>query len=227
MTSVKSALRKDVIEVGQHFYIRASSSLADDRTRVLLNGDTFAVFDRSGDIQPVGFGQQGIFHKETRHLSRLEMHFCGERPLLLSSTVREDNVLFGVDLTNPDLVMSSGQVLPRGTLHIFRAKFLTERIAYDQITLHNYGEVTIEGDLSFDFEADFADIFEVRGEKRARRGEVLPEFVERGTVTLEYQGLDHIRRFTRVESTQAGSSAHQGGIRVPIHLEPQSETTFS
>ena len=46
MTSLKSALSKDVIEVGQQFYIRASSSLADDRTRVLLNGDTFAVFDR-------------------------------------------------------------------------------------------------------------------------------------------------------------------------------------
>ena len=65
MTTLKSSLSKDVIEVGQQFYIRASSSLADDRTRVLLNGDTFAVFDRGGDIQPVGFGQQGIFHKET------------------------------------------------------------------------------------------------------------------------------------------------------------------
>src|SRR5215475_12936328 len=118
MPQLKSSLGKDVIEVGQQFYIRASSSLADDRTRVLLNGDTFAVFDRSGDVQPVGFGQQGIFHKETRHLSRLETHFCGERPLLLSSTIREDNVLFGVDLTNPDVDLESGVLLQRGTVHI-------------------------------------------------------------------------------------------------------------
>src|SRR4051794_11661138 len=227
MAQLKSALSKDVIEVGQHFYIRASSSLADDRTRVLLNGDTFAVFDRGGDVQPVGFGQQGIFHNETRHLSRLEMRFCGERPLLLSSAVREDNVLFAVDLTNPDLVMPSGEALPRGTLHIFRAKFLTERIAYDQITLHNYGDVRIEGDLSFQFEADFADIFEVRGEKRTRRGETLPDVVERGTVTLEYQGLDHIRRITRVECSHADCSAHEGGMTFPIHLDPQSETTLT
>jgi glycogen debranching enzyme len=226
MTQVKNAPGKDVIEVGQHFYIRASSSLADDRTRVLLNGDTFAVFDRGGDIQPVGFGQQGIFHKETRHLSRMEMHFSGERPLLLSSTIREDNVLFAVDLTNPDLVMPNGDVLPRGTLHIYRTKFLTERIAYDQITLHNYGEVTVAGGLSFDFEADFADIFEVRGEKRARRGETLPEVVERGSVSLEYQGLDHIRRVTRVECSAVSCSTHEGGITVPIHLEPQSETSL-
>src|SRR3954452_11746335 len=108
MAQLKRALSKDVIEVGQHFYIRASSSLADDRTRVLLHGDTFAVFDRGGDVQPVGFGQQGIFHKETRHLSRLELHICGTRPLLLSSSIREDNLLFAVDMTNPDLELPCG-----------------------------------------------------------------------------------------------------------------------
>src|ERR1700747_2587095 len=111
--SVQKEQHRDVIEVGQQFYIRASSSLADDRTRVLLNGDTFAVFDRNGDIQPVGFGQQGLFYKETRHVSRLEMHFAGGRPLLFSSTIREDNVLFAVDLPNPDLVMPSGEPLAR------------------------------------------------------------------------------------------------------------------
>jgi glycogen debranching enzyme len=221
------SLSKDVIEVGQQFYIRASSSLADDRTAVLLNGDTFAVFDRSGDILSIGFGQQGIFHKESRHLSRLQMRLCGERPLLLNSTIREDNVLLAVDLTNPDLVMPSGETLPRGTLHIYRRKFLTEWIAYDQITLHNYGEVTVEGDLSFDFEADFADIFEVRGEKRPRRGEVLPNVVEPAGVSLEYQGLDHVRRVTRVECWSAGCVAHEGGVTVPVHLEPQGEVAFT
>jgi hypothetical protein len=109
MPLLKNPLNKDVIEVGQQFYISANSSLADDRTRVLLHGDTFAVFDRSGDIQPVGTGQQGIFHLETRHISRLELKLCGVRPLLLSSTIREDNVLFAVDLTNPDIHLASGK----------------------------------------------------------------------------------------------------------------------
>lgn len=227
MTAVKNALRKDVIEVGQQFYIRASSSLADDRTRVLLNGDTFAVFDRSGDIQPIGFGQQGIFHKETRHLSRLEMRLNGERPLLLSSTIREDNVLFAVDLTNPDLPMSTGATLPRGTLHIYRTKFLTEGVAYDQITLHNYWDQPVEVELSFEFEADFADIFEVRGERRPRRGEIQPEHVGRASITLEYQGLDQIHRSTRVECSVADCNIHDSVIAVPVRLEPQAEYNFT
>ena len=227
LPTVQREQKRDVIEVGQQFYIRASSALADDRTRVLLNGDTFAVFDRSGDIQPVGFGQQGIFHNETRHLSRLEMRLCGYRPLLLSSTVREDNVLFAVDLTNPDIRFDSGVDLPRGTVHIYRTKFLTELVCYDQITINNYGEMAVDVEISFEFEADFADIFEVRGEKRKRRGEKLPEEHGRSSVTLAYEGLDHIRRSTRVECSIGQCTSQEGGITVPLHIEARGEVSFT
>jgi glycogen debranching enzyme len=225
--SVQREHDRDVIEVGQQFYIRASSALADDRTRVLLDGDTFAIFDRSGDIQPVGFGQQGIFHNETRHLSRLELRFCGARPLLLSSTIREDNVLFAVDLTNPDLELESGNTLPRGTVHIYRTKFLTKTVCYDQITLNNYGETDVDIEVSFDFGADFADIFEVRGEKRKRRGNKLPDKFERGSITLAYDGLDNIRRSTRMECSASTCETREGGIAVPLHIPARGETSFN
>ena len=227
MPAIQRERDRDVIEVDQQFYIRASSALADDRTRVLLNGDTFAVFDRSGDIQPVGFGQQGIFHNETRHLSRLEMRLCGFRPLLLSSTIREDNVLFGVDLTNPDILLESGVSLPRGTIHIYRTKFLTEPICYDQITLTNFSDTSIDIEISFEFGADFADIFEVRGEKRKRRGEKLPEERGRSSITLAYDGLDHIRRSTRVECSIGQCTQFDGGIAVPLHIEARGELSFT
>ncbi len=227
MPSVENVQNRDVIEVEHQFYIRASSALADDRTRVLLNGDTFAIFDRSGDIQPVGFGQQGIFHNETRHLSRLETRFCGLRPLLLSSTIHEDNVLLAVDLTNPDLLLASGASLPRGTVHIYRTKFLTDVVCYDQITLTNYSEFSHDVDVSFEFESDFADIFEVRGEKRARRGDKLAEEVRGCSVTERYEGLDHIPRSTRVECSAPACTARPGGISVPVHLEAHGEATFT
>lgn len=224
---VQREQNNDVIEVGHQFYIRASSALADDRTRVLLNGDTFAIFDRSGDIQPVGFGQQGIFHNETRHLSRLELRFCGVRPLLLSSTIREDNVLFGVDLTNPDLDLDSGQMLSRGTVHIYRTKFLTETVCYDQITLNNYGDSAIDIELSFEFEADFADIFEVRGEKRKQRGRMLPVEVSHNAVTLAYKGLDEVRRTTRIECSLGSCEPRDKGIAIPLHIEGRGEVSFT
>ena len=217
----------DVIEVGEQFYIRASSSLADSRTRVLMSGDTFAIFDRSGDIQPVGVGQQGIFHKDARHLSRLDLNISGLRPLLLSSTIREDNVLFAIDLTNPDLKLANGSSLARGTLHIYRTKILSNSACYDRITVHNYGDKPADVELEFEFEADFHDIFEVRGEKRARRGNLLPEKVEGSAVSITYAGLDGVRRATRVTCTNPSSRTRSGGISVPVHLGPQGKESFT
>ena len=216
---------QDVIEVGEQFYIRASSSLADDRTRVLLHDDTFAIFDRGGDIQPVSFGQQGIFFRDTRHLSRLELRIRGIRPLLLSPTIREDNVLFAVDLTNPDLKLAACD-LARGNLHIYRAKFLTNSTCYDKITLHNYADKPVSCLISIDFDADFADIFEVRGEKRSQRGKLLTPKVGVRSVELGYVGLDDIRRTTTIECSHPGSQAEQNSISLPIHLEPHTEADF-
>jgi len=227
MPLLKSAHGNDVIEIGQKFYISAKSSLADDRTRVLLYGDTFAVFDRSGDIQPVGYGQQGIFHNEMRFLSRLELKVNGERPLLLSSTVRQDNVLFAVDMTNPDLPLPSGAQIPRGTLHIYRTKFLSESVCHDRTTVHNYGDTPVDVDLALEFDADFADIFEIRGEKRKHKGERLPVQVESSAVTLNYKGLDNKHRSTRIECSSPACQTHESGVDIPLHLDAHSEISFT
>ena len=157
----------------------------------------------------------------------MELRINSIRPLLLSSTIREDNVLFAVDLTNPDLRTAAGELLPRGTLHIYRAKFLTESVCYDRVTVHNYGDKAIDVDLSFEFEADFADIFEVRGEKRPHHGEHFPDEVERAGTVMSYEGLDHIRRSTRVECSAEICTAREGEITVPLHLEAQGETSFT
>src|ERR1700692_4642111 len=149
--------QSDLIEVGQQFYIRADSSLADGRTLVLMHSDTFAVFDRYGDIQPVGPGHQAWCYEETRYISRLELRIGGYKPLLLSSTIREDNVTLSVDLTNPDIEVLPGESLPRGTLHVYRNKFLADNPCYDRITVRNFGATPVETDLSLSFAADFAD----------------------------------------------------------------------
>lgn len=226
MQMVNSA-DSDVIEIGKQFYIRAQSSLADDRTRSLLHGDTFAVFDRQGDIQPVGFGQQGIFHHDIRHLSRLELQVAGMRPLLLSSAMQQDNVVLSVDLTNPEIELESGEILRSGTLHIHRSKLLEDGICSEQITVHNYGQQTVHVTLSLTFDADFADIFEVRGTKRERRGSILPDEKDCCGCTLSYEGLDQVLRRTRVECSWAGTFVGGRSIYVPLSIEANGQVMFS
>ena len=116
----------DIVRVEDEYYVRASSALADDRTRVLKYGDTFAVFNRYGDIEPIGTSRFGLFHAETRHLSRFTLRLNQKQPLLLSSTIRDDNAFLSVDLTNVDTGLNGAGDLPRGTVHTFRLQFLRE-----------------------------------------------------------------------------------------------------
>jgi hypothetical protein len=48
--------RGEVIRIRNEFYIRSSSARVDVRTRVLKQGDMFAVFDRFGDVETFGTG---------------------------------------------------------------------------------------------------------------------------------------------------------------------------
>ncbi len=151
------------------FYILSTGGRTDDRTRVMKHGDTFAVFDRFGDIEQFGAGELGVYDHDTRILSRLTLRLNGLRPLLLSSTIKDDNAVLAVDLMNPDLKRGD-ELIPRGTVHVDRTRVLLDGACHERIRVHNYGDAPVDIAMSIECGADFADIFEVRGTLRARRG---------------------------------------------------------
>jgi glycogen debranching enzyme len=216
----------EVIRVKEQFYILATSALADDRTRVLKYGKAFAVFDRYGDIQPVGLGEQGIFYQGTRFLSRLVLHLNGKRPLLLNSSVRDDNSALDIDLSNLDSYVDGKVVVPRGTVHIARSKFLYEGACYEKLLVSNYSLTPVDVSLSLVFQADFADIFEVRGTKRERKGRRLPDEVTDSSIVVTYEGLDNVVRRTRISISPTPRRISSDGIEFDGFLEPGAETPF-
>ena len=216
-----------IIRIDEKFYVLASSALADERTRVLKYGDTFGVFNRYGDIECVAQGQLGLFHVETRHLNRLTIRLAGQIPLLLRSTVRDDNAFLSVDLTNVDISEDSRIAIPRGTLHVYRSKFLSEGVCYEQFRLTNYGLTPREVSLSFEFGADYADIFEVRGTQRRKKGKTEPARVAGDTVTLSYQGLDQINRSTSLHFCPQPVLLTENSARYQLHLDPNQESVIA
>jgi glycogen debranching enzyme len=208
------------------YYILASSPRADETSRVLKQGDTFAVFDHYGDVRPVGLGEEGIYHEGTRFLSCLLLEMGKARPVALSSTVKEDNDVLAVDLSNHDVLRAGQVVVPRGTLHISRLKLLWRGVCYERVRVRNYGLAPVQATFTLHFEADFADIFEVRGSRRARRGERLESVVEAGRVVLGYRGLDGVVRRTRVVFEPAPASLSDRDARFELSLPPQQEATF-
>jgi glycogen debranching enzyme len=202
------------------FYIQESkTSILEWRPRTLKHGDTFAVFDEYGDVPSAPGSPGGLFHKDTRFLSDLRVFLNGQRPLLLSSTVQDNNMLLSADLTNPDLLKAGKVELARDTIQIVRSKFLFEGVCYERFGLHNFGASAHVFEFSFCFFVDFADIFEVRGLRRERRGMIESRTGENGVVFL-YYGLDGVTRRTAVGFDPRPAKIDKDSARFLVELSP-------
>jgi hypothetical protein len=161
----------DVPVLDDPFAILSEAEQAPTPVRVLKDQDTFAVFDLHGDIVPGPGKQYGMYHAGTRFLSGFELLLAARQPLLLSSTISDDNVVFSADLTNPDVIRDARVVLPRGTLHLFRSRVLQGTTLIERLRVTNHGLGRLAVPITIQLEADFADVFEVRGTRRLARGE--------------------------------------------------------
>jgi len=179
------------------FYIAGTGTSARPR-RTLKHGDCFAVVDSYADIGTTLGASDGLFFRDTRHLSRLEVLLNGQQPLLLGSNIRDDNSILTVDLTNPDIYIDEKLALPKDVLHVVRTLFLWQGAAYQRLRIENHGDRSFDVRLSFAFTNDFADLFEVRGMRRKRRG-IASSWIDCNTqVSLNYRGLDGSTRRTIV-----------------------------
>ncbi|TNW39862.1 amylo-alpha-1,6-glucosidase, partial [Acinetobacter baumannii] len=154
-------------------------------------------------------------------LSHLYLTTGGARPMLLSSTLRDDNAALTCDLTNPDLFDEAGSlILGHDLVHIRRSRFLWNATCFERLAVRNFDTVARSVRLTLAFAADFADLFEVRGTTRSRRGEHHEPQVHPDGVTLTYTGLDKRRRRTRLRFEPAPDQISAEVALFDIALEP-------
>ncbi|AVA26203.1 amylo-alpha-1,6-glucosidase [Rhizobium sp. NXC24] len=203
------------------FFIPATSSLQERQPLILKHGDTFAVFDRNGDVLSGPDSPEGIFHRDTRYLSHLHLAINGQRPMLLSSTLRDDNATLTCDLTNPDLFDRAGKlILGHDHMHLRRTRFLWNGRCHERLTVRNYDEVPQHVRIEIAFTADFADLFEVRGTARAKRGRHLTPVVTGDGILLAYEGLDECRRSTRLSFDPVPDECGSDLVLYDLQLAP-------
>lgn len=219
------AARNDTDELPEH-YVETGSSLAERPTRVLKHGDLFAVCDSHGDIgAELASGAdsaEGVFCRDARHLSHLRMVMDRRPLLLLSSVIQDDNAALSVDLTNSDIRgdgTRDGPIrIPRDTIYIGRTRFLWRGASYERIALRNFGQRQHRFAIGFSFDADFHDLFEVRGEHRARRGSTSRHVVAPDRTEFRYRGLDGLLRRTVLRFDPTPSRLAEGAAEFEIDL---------
>jgi glycogen debranching enzyme len=207
------------------FYIPMTGPAARPR-RSLKHDDTFIVLDSHGDIGASAGGPDGLFNADTRYLARLELLLDDVQPLLLGSNLRDDNSALTVDLTNPDVYRLGRIVLQKDMLHIVRTIFLWRGTAYQRIGVQNHGDRPASFDLTLLFDNDFADLFEVRGEKRRRRGIGCSKLLGSADVLLEYNGLDGKSRATELHFDPRPTLLTVSAAAYHLDLAPQQASSL-
>ena len=211
----------------EDYHIEATESLVERTLRTLKNNDLFAVFDSQGNFAGGALGPDGLFYRDTRFLSEFSVRLGGAEPLQLGSVLLDDNGAMVVDLTNADLFTAKGQVwLQRESVHLSRFKFLSDSSSFERIRLRSYGPIgrTIPMEIAFD--ADFADLFEVRGTRRLHRGTRSVHRLSDGEFEFRYVGLDQVTRITRLRFDPSPAELRHGYARWDVDLDEAREQTI-
>ncbi|PNG25764.1 amylo-alpha-1,6-glucosidase [Methylocella silvestris] len=211
-------------ELPEH-YIETTTALVQSELRSLKHGDAFAVLDEYGDIGVSGPCAEGVYFNDTRYLSCLKLLIEGIRPLLLSSVVQDDNVALSVDLANPDVAEDGFIVLPRDTIFIERTKFLWRGVLYERIGFRNFDGHRRQFCITVCYDADFRDLFEIRGSRRMQRGRVTHALGKAGP-EFHYDGLDGVKRTTRLTFWPEPTTADHKSATFLIDIGPYERSSM-
>jgi len=212
----------EISRIKDKYYIQTTSSIVDPYRITLKDGDLFGIFDRYGDILQTGKNEQGLYYNGMRFLSYYELSVNDDRPLYLSSNVDEDNILMSIDLANPDFLSGNRLVIKKDSIHIMRSRFLSEGQCLECIRIKNFCQESISFNLEISVDADFKDIFEIRGIKRKKRGTLFKPHYKDGILELSYKGLDSLKRSTKMKFVRTPDTVTGGNITYNICLEPRA-----
>ena len=193
---------------------------------VLKCNDAFAILDEFGDVRADVHPDHGLFLNDCRHLARLQLRLGALDPLTLAADLSHDGALLTVDLTNSDLHgIGDQQPIDRETIHVSRQLFLWDDVLHQRLKLRTYAKKSQLLLLQHVYDADFADIFEIRGAPREQRGEPLPARVEDDSVLLGYRGRDDTFRTTAIRFDPVPDNLAPSAAFHRLTIDPGRELT--
>ncbi|WP_059172578.1 amylo-alpha-1,6-glucosidase [Bacillus sp. FJAT-27445] len=197
--------------------------------RVIKENDLFLLTDSKGDIpvdHPYGLG---LYTKDTRFLSMLNLYINGEEPILLSSDAAE-NYMAKILLTNPHMENNKRLILWRESVEIERTRFISNNVLYETIKVKNYFPKPVSFDITLEMDVDFKDMFIIRGFQNGKVGSRTGQKFSGNSLVFGYEGSDQLTRKTVVGWDREAKSVEEEG-RVTFeftlgHCEEDTVTIF-
>ncbi|MEP7046686.1 MAG: glycogen debranching N-terminal domain-containing protein [Ilumatobacteraceae bacterium] len=174
-------------------------------TVTILDGSTFLVCGRRGDIEVGADQPHGLFFRDTRFLSLWRLTLDGA-PLKVLST--DDVDYFSSQFF---LVPVTGSIYRNPSLSVIRQRSVGDGLHEDLVVLnHSSDEIVVE--LRVDADADFADILEVK-DALAESGERSTD-VRKDPLLMRYQRGEFVRETLIVPSDDQDRWCPCGGDRL-------------
>jgi glycogen debranching enzyme len=195
----------------------------------LIDGKTFLSTTVSGDIMPPGAPDVGFFHDDTRFLSRLELRVDGYRTVVLSSST-EQTFASQIELTTGKSTMRETYEIPENTVHIRREQLLSSETLFDNFSFENFNFQELELNIELAYEADFMDVFQVRGVAREKLGQYFLPVVRHDSIVFHYCGRDGVARETIIhlspQPDHVDGTTARWKLRLPPFKRFQLQTTI-
>jgi glycogen debranching enzyme len=163
--------------------------------RVLKDNNAFLLTDINGDIpesHPMGLG---FYKKDTRFLSRLETKINGQ-PLICLASEAKETTMATIRLTNPHMEKDGELILWRESIEVKRERFIHQDVWYEQFTLKNYYPKPVEFEFNVSVDADYKDMFIIRGFQNGNVGQITERNVTENGLVVVYKGTDELTRRT-------------------------------
>ena len=182
----------------------------------ILEGNTFVISDRNGDIDASPIDATGLFSFDTRFLSKWVLTIDGERLNALST---DDLQYFE---TRFFLVPGTGTVYIDAKLSVIRQRVVGDGF-HEELTILNHAEKPVTLEVRLEAGSDFADLFEVKDALK-KKG-TYHSRIERGMLVLGYT-RESFARETLISTTGKAKIDATGltfKVKVPAHGQWQTE----
>ncbi|MBA3717885.1 MAG: SCP2 sterol-binding domain-containing protein [Actinobacteria bacterium] len=175
-----------------------------------LQGSTFVVSDRAGDVDASPSDPQGLFYHDTRFLSKWKLTVDGDGLSALST----DDIHYS--FAQFFLVRGTGTVYTDSSVSVLRQRFVGDGF-HEDVTVMNHGREPIELEVRLEAAADFADLFEVK-DALPKKG-THSQRVEGNKIVLAYQRERYVRE-TWISATSRDAELDEHGLTFRVRIEP-------
>jgi glycogen debranching enzyme len=183
-----------------------------DTTISILDGSTFLVSSRNGDIDAQPDQAHGLFYSDMRHLSKWKLTIAGTPLQVLSTDAIE--YYYSQHFCAPP----TGTIYKNATISIVRRRFIGDGFVED-LTVLNHGTTEERLELRLEIGSDFADLFEVK-DALAKKGE-LYHAIHDGQLILGYRRESFVRE-TVISSTAPVTELSANAAVFRITIAPKS-----